>query len=180
MKVILISGHAQHGKDTTAKIIRARLHARGFRVVITHYADLLKFLCMQFYGWNGEKDEHGRALLQRVGTDIVRKKNPDFWVQFMASVLKVFEDEWDFVLIPDTRFPNEVDGLRKEGFDCTHVRIVRDDFENTLTVEQRMHPSETALDYTEPDSTIHNGGTFKALYDNVTKWLEENVYESER
>lgn len=180
MKVILISGHAQHGKDTAAKIMQTRLRIRGYRVLITHYADLLKFMCKQYFDWDGEKDEHGRALLQRVGTDIVRAKNPDFWVEYMAAILGFFQEEWDVVIIPDTRFPNEVDMLRDRGFDVVHVRVVRPDFENDLTPEQRMHPSETALDDVEPDAIINNGGAFKVLYDNVTTFLQENVYESER
>ena len=179
MNVILISGHAGHGKDTTAKILKTRLQARGYRVLITHYADLLKFMCTSYFGWDGEKDEKGRALLQKVGTDIVRRKNPDFWVEYMEAILSFFEEEWDYVIIPDTRFPNEVDRLRQHGFRVSHLRVIREGFQSPLTPEQQQHPSETALDHVEPDAVIYNDSTFKGLYDSVTKWLEENVYESD-
>lgn len=56
-KVICISGKAQHGKDTTATILKAALEGRNNKVLIFHYADLLKYLCKEYFGWNGEKDE---------------------------------------------------------------------------------------------------------------------------
>ena len=45
MKVITISGKAQNGKDTTAGLLKAALEADGYKVLITHYADLLKYIC---------------------------------------------------------------------------------------------------------------------------------------
>ena len=51
MKVITISGKAQNGKDTTAGLLKAALEADGYKVLITHYADLLKYICKQFFGY---------------------------------------------------------------------------------------------------------------------------------
>ena len=48
MKVITISGKAQNGKDTTAGLLKSALEADGYKVLITHYADLLKYICKQF------------------------------------------------------------------------------------------------------------------------------------
>ena len=42
---ILCSGRARHGKDTSAEIIKDNLETRGYRVLVTHYADLLKYIC---------------------------------------------------------------------------------------------------------------------------------------
>ena len=42
-KVICISAKAQHGKDTTATILKSALEERGNEVLIFHYADLLKY-----------------------------------------------------------------------------------------------------------------------------------------
>ena len=56
-KVILISGKAQNGKDTVANILREVLHENGERVLVTHYADLLKYICRNYFEWDGKKDE---------------------------------------------------------------------------------------------------------------------------
>ena len=103
MKVITISGKAQNGKDTTAGLLKAALEADGYKVLITHYADLLKYICKQFFGWDGQKDDAGRHILQYVGTDIIRQKRPDYWVGFVTSILELFPNEWDYVLIPDSQ-----------------------------------------------------------------------------
>lgn len=171
MKIICISGVARSGKDTSASIIKTHLESRGKRVLVTHYADLLKFMCRQLFNWNGEKDELGRHILQYVGTDIVRKQVPDFWVDFIIQELKLFPDQWDFVIIPDCRFPNELARLRESGFDTTHVRVDRDAYENNLTEEQRNHPSETALNGVIPDYILVNDGTIETLASRVLRMI---------
>lgn len=163
MKIICISGKARHGKDTAATLLKSKLETDGNRVLIVHYADLLKHICRSFFGWNGEKDEAGRALLQRVGTDVIRAQCPDFWVGFVAEVLRLFPDEWDYAIIPDCRFPNEISYLRQAGFNTIHIRVARSDFESPLTPEQQRHPSETALDACVPDYILHNDGTLADL-----------------
>ena len=156
MKVICLSGVARSGKDTAAEILKNTLEENGKSVLVTHYADLLKYICKTFFNWNGEKDERGRSLLQYVGTDVVRKKNPNFWVDFIVNVIKLFEKEWDFVVISDTRFPNEVTRLKEFGLDVIHVRVERTGFSSELTDEQKKHPSETAMDGFPVDVALTN------------------------
>lgn len=157
--VIAISGHAQNGKDTCAKMFEEEFQRLNKKVKIIHYADLLKFMCKNYFGWDGNKDDAGRTLLQRVGTDVVRTQRPDFWVDFVFDLLHLFPDEWDFVIIPDTRFPNEVSGGSKRGdLDIIHVRVNRTTprWVSPLTEEQQHHKSETALDDVIPDYLIEN------------------------
>lgn len=177
MKVIAVSGRARHGKDTVANILQKQLEEDGHRVLITHYADLLKYICTTFFNWNGEKDEAGRTLLQYVGTDVVRKNNPDYWVDFVADILNYFEDQWDYVVIPDTRFPNEFNRLKERGLDAVHLRVVRPDFISPLTKEQQAHPSETALDDVKPDFYIVNDRDLKTLKRKTITWIMEDLYE---
>ena len=156
MKVICLSGAARSGKDTAAQVLRDTFERRGKSVLVTHYADLLKYLCTTLFAWNGEKDEAGRSLLQHIGTDVVRKRNPNFWVDFLGEVLTMFAGKWDYVIIGDTRFPNEISRLKAVGLDVMHVRIHRDGLDSPLTSEQRGHESETALDNVAPDYWIIN------------------------
>jgi len=156
------------------------LEAEGHSVLVAHYADAVKFVCRSFFGWDGNKDEYGRGLLQYVGTDVVRAKDEDFWVRFLSDILCMFSDEWDYVIIPDTRFPNEIEYLKRRGFDATHVRIVRPGFDNGLTEEQKKHKSETALDGSEPDATIINAGDLAALTRYADHWLKEYEHEEKQ
>lgn len=162
MRVICISGQAGAGKDTVGQIIKEQLEQQGKSVLVTHNADLLKYLCRTLFDWDGQKDEAGRSLLQYVGTDIVRKQRPDFWVNFLISIFDLFGDNWDYAIIPDCRFPNEIDRLKEAGYHATHIHIERD-AASTLTEEQRKHPSETALDMVIPDYVVKNNGTIDDL-----------------
>ena len=164
MRVILISGKARHGKDTVAKFIQERIINKGHTCLIAHYGDLLKYICTKFFGWNGKKDDYGRWLLQHVGTDIIRAKEENFWVDFLCDVITII-DKWDYVIIPDCRFPNEIQCVIDRGLNTTHIRIIRTNFESNLTEEQKNHPSETALDDVIPDYYIYNNGSMNELKD---------------
>ena len=60
IKIYAISGKAQQGKDTFAEILSQELTEKGYRVLVIHYADLLKFICKSLFNWDGQKDENGR------------------------------------------------------------------------------------------------------------------------
>lgn len=170
LKIFVISGKAQHGKDTVANILRDDLSDRGYKVLVTHYADLVKYICKTFFHWDGEKDERGRALLQYVGTDVVRNQNPNYWVDFIVDILKMFGHNWDYVIIPDARFPNEITALTDNFDDVKHIRVVRPNFKSNLTEEQLNHPSETSLDSTLPDFIFENEGTVEELKRVIQEW----------
>ena len=168
---ICISGKAQNGKDTSAEMFKNELAIRGHSVLVIHQADLLKYICKAFFNWNGEKDEAGRTLLQQVGTNVIRKVEPDFWVDFIAKVTGFFKSTWDYIIIPDTRFPNELERLKTNDANVFHVRVIRKDFKSPLTEEQQQHPSETALDGIESDFTLLNDKGIDDLYGGVVDIL---------
>lgn len=173
MKIIVISGAAGAGKDTVGQIMKEKLEAQDYSVLITHYADLLKHLCINLFGWNGVKDEEGRSLLQYVGTDIVRKKAPDFWVDFICDILYLFDGEWDVVIIPDCRFPNELNRLREVGYQVTHVHVARNDFQSRLSSNQKNHASETSMDGVPADYEVLNNGTLDDLRESIEVVVSE-------
>lgn len=168
IKIVCISGKAGSGKDTAGHLLKLDLESRGYRVLETHYADLLKYMCKAFFGWDGKKDESGRELLQKVGTDTVRAYVPDYWTASICDVLFLFPDEWDYVIIPDCRFPNEFEYFVGNGFDATLVRIDRPNYDNGLTAEQKEHESETAMDNYPPNYLIVNDGKLTALAAKIT------------
>jgi len=156
MQIIGISGKAQNGKDTTALFLKQKLENLGKRVLIVHYADYLKTICKEWFGWNGNKDESGRELLQKIGTNIVRNQDPYFWVESIGRTLTMFPDYWDYVLIPDTRFLSEIFYWSKKEIPILVIRVNRIGFENCLTEKQRSHSSETELDNYNFDYTINS------------------------
>ena len=173
MKVICISAKARNGKDTVAEMMKETFEDNGKSVLIAHYADLVKYIAKTFFDWDGEKDEQGREILQYTGTDVVRARVPDYWVNFIISILDLFGDNWDFVLIPDCRFKNEIEALIRHGFDAKIVRVERPNFVSPLTEEQQKHPSETSMDGYDFDYTIINDGDLSDLRKKVDKLMKE-------
>ena len=171
MRVILISGKAQNGKDSTAFIMRELLEKQQKKVLIIHYADNLKLFAKNYFGWNGIKDENGRKLLQWLGTDVIRKNYKDTGVDMIIALLKGIQTLYDYIIIPDVRFPNEVDKMC-DNFDCITIRIIRPNFDNGLTDEQKNHPSETALDDYPIEYELINYGDLKNLLETIKTFLK--------
>lgn len=153
--IVTISGAAQHGKDTAAARLLFLAEQNNHKAIRIAYADYLKYLAKAYFNWNGEKDEVGRTLLQQIGTEKVRTVNPDFWVETVLNLVQTLFMDYDYVFIPDARFPNEIN-LWFDYFDVFSIKVVRPDFSNGLTAEQLAHPSENSLAGFPFDATIPN------------------------
>ena len=148
------------------------MHFPNKKRKLYHFSDLIKYICKEYFNWNGKKDSAGRSLLQQIGTDIVREKNPTFWVDYLVSIVSIFNEFWDYVIIPDTRFPNEISRFKEAGISTIHIRVNRgEDFYNGLTEEQNNHISETSLNDVTPDIKIDNLGTLKDLENSIKETI---------
>lgn len=56
-----------------------------------------------------------REILQFYGNDIVRRRDPDHWVRFLDERIRAGDNDGQFVLIDDVRFPNELEYVRSHG-----------------------------------------------------------------
>ena len=179
MEIIIISGKSNSGKDTFAEMMRQKLEAAGCKCLTCHYADLVKHYAGLYYGWTGVKDEPGRQLLQELGTNKVRSKFPDYWAETIGKFLAAVPDDFDCAFIPDARFENEIEIVKKYNPQATVIRIERYD-ENgklylnpLLTEEQHNHPSETSLDDYEDWDYIVENHTLAELEDSADVILED-------
>ena len=170
--IITFSGAAGSGKDAAAEIFHELAglkfvnNAPSLSCLIIRYADYLKFIATSYLGWDGVKDEAGRTLLQELGTEIVRSKYPDFWIQRVMDIVKLIGDNYKYILIPDARFSNEITSWELLGYDVVAVNIIRDNYDNGLTDEQKAHASENSLVGFDFDVTLR-AETLGELIDKV-------------
>jgi hypothetical protein len=106
------------------------------------------------------KPPHVRKLLQEEGTERGRMAfGEDIWCNTIFTWFKVLHDYSginDFV-IPDVRFPNEVDFIKSHGGRVIRIHAPIRAEGNSLTPEARQHISETALDgYDKFDAYLFN------------------------
>ena len=181
---IIISGKSGSGKDQLAQFMKEELAKHNQKTLIIHYADAVKWFCRDFLDWDGKKDEVGRTLLQMVGTDIVRARHPNFWTGLVVGLIQAFEptSNFDVAIVPDARFPNEVDISLENLKKGVSVRIERTNEDGTpwintnLTEDQRNHPSETSLDVFAFDYIVHNDEDLESLRESAQTILEDLKY----
>jgi hypothetical protein len=172
-EIFAISGFAQHGKDSTANILGKLL---GGNYLVVHNADYLKYICKQYMGWDGNKDEKGRNLLQKVGTDRIRlgMDKPSFWIEKTCEIIEIFRENYDYFMIPDCRFLNELFYPKaKFPYNVTTIRVHRLFFDNGLTPEQKKHPSEIELADFRHDFHIYSESGLDKLEVEIKKILED-------
>lgn len=175
--IILISGKARSGKDTSGNFLYELLKNAGKRVSIAHYGDFLKFICHNFYGTSYDHTPENRTTWQRIGTERVRieMEDPNFWVSIMESMISIVAPDFDYIIIPDARFPNEIEIPRVFGWNVVTLRVERPGFESNLTAVQKAHISETALDNYAFDYIIE-ASNIEELKADVNMFYEEITY----
>lgn len=111
MKIIGIMGLAGSGKDTLADLLITQLPlAKKFNL-----ADPLKGICREM-GWDGNKDEKGRKLLQQVGVLARECIGEDVWLKKARSAADTAHMLGrQFFIVPDIRFHNEKDWILQQG-----------------------------------------------------------------
>lgn len=178
---IIISGKAGSGKDTIANFMKEILEKHNKKVLIIHYGDAVKWVLRDYFNWDGKKDIIGRTLLQRIGTDVVRAKFPNFWTGIVVGLLEAFEpySDFDIALVPDARFPNEIDIALQNLQNCVAVRVERKNedgsewINSALTEDQRKHPSETSLDNYAFDYVVCNDEGLNTLEESAETILKD-------
>lgn len=141
MFVVGLGHKARHGKDYLAKMLVMHCNARGIAAKQFAFADALRAYCRVAFGMR-EKDA---PLLQVVGTDIFRKRNPDIWVRVLEDTLQ--EQQPEVAIITDMRFPNEAEMIKRLG--GVTIDVQRIDVSGAPYVapdRDPLHASETALD----------------------------------
>lgn len=83
----------------------------------------------------------------------------------------LFDGHWDYLIVPDGRFPNEVELPRRVGVDTFHLRVTRNNYKNGLSEEQNEHISERAMLDVAPDYTIDNSGSLDDLRSKVNVFI---------
>lgn len=85
-----------------------------------------------------------RQMLQVIGTDLIRKYDPDWHIRQMEEAIKSYSED-RLIVVDDVRFPNEVETIKKLGGDVYF--IVR-----TYCKEVSNHISETSLSWYDFDN----------------------------
>lgn len=179
---IALVGNAGSGKDTVSDIISSQ-YEDTFSVA---FADELKRMCSEMINniarsyeipniWfstyatklysQDESKDLLRPLWQWFGTDLVRNKFPNYWINRLA--VRINSNSYaQNIVITDCRFENEAEWARENGF---FIAKLTGRFRNAPD-----HDSERHVQHIRADLEYTNVGTV----DDLRKWVTEVLIPS--
>jgi hypothetical protein len=201
MKIIGVCGLIGGGKGTVADIL---VKEHGFQKV--SFADSLKDMIAAVFGWprhllEGDTQESRewreqrddwwaerlnlpwltpRWVLQFWGTDVCRENfHEDIWIASLENKLRKTVDSpvgYNNIVIPDTRFPNEINLIRRLGGEVWAVQ--RGDYPDWMVNLLKngeepldIHSSEWSWVNANMNHVIKNDGTIEDLQTAVANLL---------
>ena len=169
-KIFLLSGKARSGKNEISKIIE-RYYSNKKCITIS-FGYYIKDYAKRISDWDGSEETKPRELLQQLGIELVRNKiDKRLFIDRILQDIEIFSYFYDIIVISDVRLLDEITILKENYPDSTSIRVVRNNYENNLTKEQKNHLTETDLDnYNDLDYIVEND---ENLEDKITKILSE-------
>lgn len=154
-------------------------------VKVYHFADLLKEISMSLFGlsyeqvygndkqkntkigimWEDMPENHdnntgemtSREFLQHFGTNVIRKIKNEAWVE--ATINRICDESTQLAIIPDVRFPNEVNAIHDNGGQV--LRLTRNVYDSD-------HKCEKAL-----DCDVFDWSNFDYIINNEQSTIED-------
>lgn len=112
-----------------------------------------------------------RSLLQRLGTDGVRKViGESTWIDVADKKVKAYLSQGVPVIVTDLRFPNEAEWVRSSG--GTVIKIERSG-EFVDTTGGDGHESESFIEQLDADFTVYNNGDLNKLRETAYALLSD-------
>jgi len=179
-RVIGFGHQARVGKDTAGRYLLYKIMGTKRRA----FGDSIKEACAAIFGFT-DAQLHGnmkevvdpfwgvtpRSMLQRVGTEAIRNEvGKDVWVKSWESYLNNHSHFNRLWVVPDVRFPNEADAVKRAG-----GIVVRIDRLAKLRDKVPDHESERALiHYDDWDYVVNNDGrTLDSFFKKMDEFIEE-------
>ena len=124
-QIIGISGYARVGKDSFGKMLSQELsvqynkYSKRLSLAYELKKDLDIFLLKKFnisaFTEDTEEKKFIRPLLICYGTSLMRKKDPDCWINKLQKTIDINNCSGIISLICDIRFENEADWINKNN-----------------------------------------------------------------
>ena len=173
MRVFLIAGKGNSGKNTTAEIIKDYYAKKNIETVITSISKYIKMYATEISNWDGIDEDKPRALLQMIGSKVREEMGDKFFVRRLVEDLSFYKLNYENIVVSDVRLPFEIEYFQEVLGDMVYtIRVTRDDYVSNLKEEEKNHETEVALDtYNRFDYEITNSDLV-SLKKEVEKVLE--------
>jgi len=175
MKIILLAGRANTGKDSSAEYFDEYYREQGLDVVNIQIGYYIKMYAKAIAKWDGDNETKPRQLLQDLGTELIRKHIDEyFFIKRLLQDIDIYSRYFDVITISDGRMPEEMDSLKEAYPEAINIHVTRPGYVSKLTKGQKAHITETQVDeYSKYDYEIVNDGSLEDLKKQVYKMAKE-------
>lgn len=155
-KLFIISGKARSGKNEVSKIIEK--YYSNKKVITISFGYYIKDYAKRVSDWDGNEETKPRELLQQLGIELIKNKiNNKLFINRILEDIEIFSYFYDIIVVNDARLIDEIESLKVIYPNSISIRIVRNNYDNNLTNDQKSHLTEIGLDnYNDFDYIIEN------------------------
>lgn len=168
--IICTCGKARSGKSLVSQYIYDYYVNKGYKVVFSPYTKYLKMYISTITGWDMSDKDKPRDLLQQLSSELIKGKlnKNDFFINRQLDDIDIYSYFFDIIIIPDVRFPNEIEILKEKYNRVVSIGVIRDNYDSELTDSQKKDITEVSLDnYDKYDYCIYNDNTDKLYSDTL-------------
>lgn len=175
--IYIISGKAKAGKDTTAGFIKEFYSNKGLKTINLQFSSYIKMYAKEISSWDGTENNKPRTLLQELGENIRKDIDKYFFINRIIDDIRVYSNYYNIITISDARLPEELNKIHERYPNSIKISIIRPNYNPYNSLEEKNHPTETALDdYYDYDYIINNNGTLNDLKKEVKNILNKNEH----
>ncbi len=157
--IIAICGKAKSGKSTIGKNLYEEYTQKGYKVINSPYTKYLKKYIEEITGQKINEENKPRYLLQKLSSELIKSKlkYKDFFIKRQLEDISIYKYFFDIIIIPDIRFPKEIEILKEKYKNVISIGIKRNNYDNGLSNEEKKDITEISLDgYDKYDYIINN------------------------
>lgn len=166
MKLFIIGGKANVGKNILAKYIKEYYDEKNQKSIITEYSKYAKLYAYEMVGYTKEKKKP-RKLLQELG-ELARKSiDNNVFIERMQQDIIIYQKYFKNIIICDARLIPEITVMKTKYKDCYTIHLLGKKDES-LDEEEKNHITEIEFDnFNDFDYTLEN---------NSLEQLKNNIY----
>ena len=166
MKIFLVCGKAQVGKNQVAKYLKKYYKDK---CVITGFSKYIKSYAKELLPKAIKKP---RKFLQDVGEYCRKHFGEDFFIKRIIEDISIYENYVDVIVICDVRLPKEIEAMKEKYNDVVAINVKAE--KTYLDKNLSKHNTEVALDnYYNFDYIIINNKSKRFLKKEVNKIINK-------